>query len=74
MDNNRYFIPVGTKYCEEIEPDFEIVKSDYFLFGESLICRRKNETSYFSTLTDYLLVNPKVEHAVGHLYRIIEGV
>ena len=74
MNNDRYFSPVGTKYCEEIESDFEIVKSDYFLAGESLIYRRKNETSIHNTPPKDLLINPKIEHAVGHLYRIIKEV
>lgn len=74
MNNDRYFVRVAIKYCEEIEPDFEIVKNDYFLAGESLIYRRKNETSIHNTPPKDLLINPKVKHAVGHLYRIIEEV
>ena len=65
---DKFFIRIGNKFCAEIEPDYKIVKSDFFLMGKALFYRYKGENTHHTTDTENLLVNPKVTHGVGSKY------
>lgn len=70
---DKYYIKVGTKYCKEIEPDFEIVENcSYCLARFTVFYRDKNENMYDFDPIEKLLKNPKVTKGVGKLYRLIK--
>ena len=72
---DRFFVRIGSKFCQEIEPDFEIVEHDYFLFGKSLCYKIKGQNKIQFDPTYKLLKNPEVKRAVGRtFYRIIKEV